>query len=194
LVQFCIHIANALYLASFLARDMLWLRVLTCAGLGLGVVFFSCQPSPLYGPAAWHVLFLAINGLQIWRLVLERRQLTLTREQERVGEATFQDLSRDELLTLLTRAVYEGPRKLQDIHQACQQELTKEERALRDIAFSRLSRGELLNLLTRRLWHSLRRQLVPSRRGWPRRDIPGAAPAGRGVEAARAPAGSDSRC
>ncbi len=183
MVQFCIHVANALYLASYLTRDMLWLRVLTCAGLGLGVVFFSCQPAPLYGPAAWHVLFLAINALQIWRLVLERRRLTLSREQERVGEATFQDLSREELLNLLTRAVYEGPRVAQDLRQACRQELTPEERALRDIAFSRLSRGELLNLLTRRLWRSLRRHLVPRRRG---RCGPSAGPGAQGIEAARA--------
>src|SRR4051812_9627380 len=146
LVEFCLHLANGLYLLSFLARDMLWLRALTCAGLALGVVFFSCQPTPLYGPTAWHVVFLAINGLQIWRLVLERRELTLSAEQERVGEATFHGLSREELLTLLTRAVCEEPDRLRDVRRACRHELTAEERALRDIAFSRLSRGELLNL------------------------------------------------
>jgi hypothetical protein len=166
LVEFCIHIANVFYLLSFLGRDMLWLRSLTCAGLVLGVVFFTCQSTPLYGPTFWHVVFLVINGVQIWRLVLERRQLMLTKEQERFGEETFQGLTREELLTLLTRAMNEKPERLQDIDQICHEPLSKDERVLRDIAFSRLSRQELLNLVTRRFWNSLKRR-YPAR--WRRR-------------------------
>jgi len=37
-IELCIHCANLLYLASFLARDMLWLRVLTCLGLLFAIV------------------------------------------------------------------------------------------------------------------------------------------------------------
>jgi len=165
LVDLCIHIANLLYLASFLGRDMLWLRVLTCGGLGLGVVFFSCQPAPMYGPTAWHVLFLVINGFQIWRLVLDRRRLMLTKKQERVGEATFHDLSREELLTLLTHVMSKTPEisgRPLDIHQACHQPLTRQEGVLRDLAFSHLSRSDLLNLLTRRMWNGIVR-LNPAR-------------------------------
>jgi hypothetical protein len=158
LADLCIHLANVLYLGSFLGRDMLWLRLLTCGGLSLGIVFFTCQPAPMYGPTAWHVAFLAINAFQIWQLVLERRRLQLSGKQERVGEAAFHDLSREELLTLLTRAMSgnaNSPQGLPDIRQACQQPLTKQEEVLRDIAFSRLSRGELLNLLTRKMWNSI---------------------------------------
>jgi hypothetical protein len=161
-VQACLHIANALYLVSFLARDMLWLRILTCGGLVMGVIFFACQPIPLYGCIVWHVVFLIINTVQIRRLILERRAFMLTKEQERVGEATFRDLSREEVLTLLTRAMCENPKRLRDIHHSSHQPLTKEECVLRDIAFSRLSRTELLNLLTRRMWNSITR-LNPAR-------------------------------
>jgi hypothetical protein len=73
-VELCIHAANLLYLASFLGRDVLTLRALTCAGLALGLVFFTCRPEPLYGPAFWHVAFLIINGVQIGRIVRERRE------------------------------------------------------------------------------------------------------------------------
>lgn len=169
MVGICLHAANVLYLTSFLTRDMLWLRVLTCAGLVLGVAFFACQPIPLYGCMAWHVLFLFINGYQIRRLVVERRQLMLTGEQAWVGEATFHDLSRDELLTLLTRVTCAAPKRLPDVRQASQAPLTPDERALRDIAFSRLSRKEILNLLTRRMWNSITR-LNPVR--WGRRRRP----------------------
>ena len=68
LVELCIHLANAFYLVSFLGRDILWLRALTCCGLALGIVFFTCQQTPMYGPTMWHVIFLFINGFMIWRL------------------------------------------------------------------------------------------------------------------------------
>jgi hypothetical protein len=174
LVTFCIHLANVVYLFSFLVRDILWLRSLTCVGMVLGIVFFACQPTPLYGPTFWHVVFLVINGFQIWRLVLERRQLMLTKEQERFCEATFQGLSREELLTLLTRAMGEKPERLQDIDKIGTVQLSKDEQILRNLAFSHLSRQELLNLLTRRFWNSIKRR-YPAR--WKRRS-------GRGREAA----------
>lgn len=157
LIESCIHAANVLYLFSYLGRDMLWLRILTCCGLGLGLVFFSCQPTPLYGPTVWHVVFLVINMVQIRSLLIQRRQQMLSEEQERVGEAVFHDLSRDELLTLLTHVTYETPGHLSDLHQICDQKLTQDEQVLRDLAFASLSRKDLLNLLTRRLWNSIRR-------------------------------------
>ena len=166
MIDLCIHVANVLYLASCLGRDMLWLRVLTCAGLLLGVVFFSCQPAPMYGPTVWHVLFLFINLVQIRRLVLERRRLMLSRKQERIGDATFHDLSREELLNLLTHVMsqnLETPKSTQDIQETCHQPLTRQEGVLRDLAFNHLSRADILNLLTRRMWNAIVR-LRPARR------------------------------
>ena len=169
MVECCLHLANVLYLLSFLRRDMLWLRALTCGGLVLGIVFFSCQPTPLYGPTAWHVVFLIINAVQIVRLVRERRAFELTPEQENVAAAAFRGLSRDELVTLLARAMCRDPECLRDIPASCRQPLTPEEQALRDIAFSRLSRREIKNLLTRKLWDTLKRW-QPAR--WRRKDTP----------------------
>lgn len=169
MVEFCLHLANVLYLLSFLRRDMLWLRALTCGGLVLGIIFFSCQPTPLYGPTAWHVVFLLINGVQIIRLVRERQELSLTPEQERVATAAFAGLSRDDLVTLLTRAMCRDPATLRDLPAACREQLTPEERVLRDIAFRRLSRREITNLLTRKLWDTLLRWR-PAR--WRAKDAP----------------------
>jgi hypothetical protein len=158
LVEMCLHLANVLYLVSFLGRDMLWLRALTCAGLSLGIVFFSCQAAPLYGPTAWHVVFLAINGLQIVRMSFERRELMLTKEQEKVADASFHELSREDLGALLTHLLIRNPPRVGDIPGFCHQPLTPEERALHDIALRRLSRQELQILLTRRMWKSLKRR------------------------------------
>ena len=157
MVEFCIHAANLFYLASFVGRDMLWLRALTCCGLVFGLVFFTCGSSPLYGPAVWHVVFLGINAVQIVRLVRERREVALSKEQERLGEAALAHLSRDELLVLLTKALHAKPGELADIEQAARKPLTPEEKVLCDVAFRRLSYRELLNLAVRRLWNIIKR-------------------------------------
>ncbi|QEL20772.1 hypothetical protein [Limnoglobus roseus] len=157
MVESCIHAANIFYLVSYLVRDMLWLRLLTCSGLLLGIAFFTFQSRPMYGPCVWQILFLVINLWQIRQLVLERRRLKLSREEEVVGEAAFEELSREEMLTLLTRVMYENPTRISNIHRASRKELTPEEQVLRDIAFRGLSRKEMLNLLTRKLWGSLNR-------------------------------------
>jgi hypothetical protein len=173
-MDLCIHVANVLYLISFLARDILWLRTLTCGGLAFGIVFFTCQPLPLYGPTAWHVVFLGINIYQIRRLVLERRRLMLPEERYRAGEAAFRDLSRKQMIALLTRVIYRNPQKVGNMRKACGQQLSPDEQVLHDIAFSGLSRNDVLNLLTRRLWNSIIR-LNPAR--WRRRRHISCAPA-----------------
>jgi hypothetical protein len=136
---------------------MLVLRSLTCAGLTLGILFFTCQTSPMYGPTAWHLVFLGINCVQIRRIVLERRDLRLSEEQAKVAAATFAAMTQEELVTLLTHVMHRGPVQPRDLVKVCHEKLTPEERALRDIAFSRLSRDELTNLLTRKLWTFLKR-------------------------------------
>src|SRR5262245_57500396 len=134
---------------------MMWLRILTCGGLILGVLFFTCQPAPMYGPTVWHVTFLLINVVQIRRLILERRRLKLSEERERLAREAFKDLKRDEMLNLLTRAMCAQAERLPDLREAAQQPLSEDEQVVRDIAFRGLSNKELLNLLTRRLWNSL---------------------------------------
>ena len=153
--DWCIHVANMLYLVSFLTRDMMWLRILTCAGLAFGIVFFTCQPAPLYGPCVWQVVFLGINLVQIRRLVHERQRVKLSEERERVAQEAFKDLSRDEMLNLLTRAMCAQAEKMPDLRTAARQPLSEDESIVRDIAFRGLSKKELVNLLTRRLWKSL---------------------------------------
>lgn len=166
--DWCIHAANIFYLASFLGRDMLWLRVLTCCGLIFGIVFFTtCQPAPMYGPTFWHIAFLIINFYQIHHLIGERRRLRLSREQEEASEM-LDHLSDDELVDALTHAIYSDQDDLEIVTRDSERVLTPDEIALRDIAFRRLSRGELVNLLTRRMWASVKR-LRPR---WPGRKKP----------------------
>jgi len=153
--DWCIHGANVLYLVSYLTRDMMWLRLLTCCGIILGIAFFVFQPIPLYGPCVWQLVFLGINLMQIRRLFFERLRVKLSEERELVAREAFKDLTRDEMLNLLTRAMCAQAEKLPDLREAAREPLSEDEAIVRDIAFRGLSNKELLNLLTRRLWTSL---------------------------------------
>jgi hypothetical protein len=99
-MAYFIHVANVLYLFSYLVRDILWLRVLTVvAGLVL-MPYFLLQQPPLLAPVAWNVLFTAINAVQIVRLLYERRPVVLTEDQARLYKLAFRTLSDREFLRL----------------------------------------------------------------------------------------------
>ena len=168
--DWCIHAANLCYLASYLGRDMLWLRILTCCGLSLGIVFFTCGSVPMFGPTAWQATFLGINLLQIARLLKHREKVRLNAERAAAGKKAFEDLSREELADLLTRSVRPGVKPMFDAAPALAAgDLTEDEEVLRDVAFGGLSRGDLLNLVTRRFTGTLY-HLTPTRvRSWTKR-------------------------
>ena len=172
MIHWCIHISNVFYLGSFLTRDMLWLRALTCVGLGWGIVFFSCQAEPMYGPTFWQASFLVINLVQIFRLVRQRRRLALPSDQEAFSHKHFDDMDRQELLQLLVHSIDTPPRHSQTIKAAAHEPLSGDEQVMCDIAFSNLSRLELVNLLSRRLWQSMRRKAGRVRRPKNRRRRP----------------------
>ena len=164
MADYYIHLANLLYLGSFLLRDMLWLRILTCCGLMFGIGFFTtCQPTPMYGPTFWHVTFLIINFYQIRHLLVERRRLRMSREEHAISRAMLLGLTDEELADSLAHTLTSEGEDVRLLTDSCEIQLAPDACALRDMAFSRLSRTELLNLLSRRMWQSVKR-LRPRRR------------------------------
>ncbi len=86
-----LHVANVLYLCSYSMRDILWLRVLTVlAMLCLGWCYWTCSQFYALG---WQGAFLAINFFQIGLLVLERRPVQLTEDQQKLYEGPLNTLT-----------------------------------------------------------------------------------------------------
>ena len=102
-----IHIANVLFLLSYLVRDILWLRVLTVIALVCLAPFYYFQPEPLYAPIAWNVVFGTINIYQIYKLLMERCPATLTIEQQMLYNKAFQALKPREFLKLMELAQWQ---------------------------------------------------------------------------------------
>ncbi|HET6584949.1 MAG TPA: cyclic nucleotide-binding domain-containing protein [Nannocystaceae bacterium] len=100
-----VHVANLLFLGSYSVRDVLWLRLLAVVAFTMLLPYNYYVPNgPLWAPMGWNVLFLAINLAQAWRLVLERRPVRLSFEQQRLHQALFSALRPRQFLALLAAA------------------------------------------------------------------------------------------
>lgn len=96
-----IHVANVLLLLSFLVRDILWLRLLNVAA-GIAFIAYLSSGTPfVWAPVAWNALFLAINFVQIWRLILERRPVRLAADELALYLLAFRGLTQREFARLL---------------------------------------------------------------------------------------------
>lgn len=82
----------ALLLASYIMRDILWLRVLTVVSLSFEIPYYYFQPEPLWDGIGWDVAFIVINVLWIGRLMYERRPVKFTAEQQRLWEMALHRL------------------------------------------------------------------------------------------------------
>lgn len=68
-----VYIANLLYLASYFTQDILRLRALTITAAICLVAYFYLRPEPLMTVVCWNLFFVALNVIQIARLLLARR-------------------------------------------------------------------------------------------------------------------------
>jgi hypothetical protein len=101
-LDYFIHAANILLLAAYSVRDILWLRLFAVASSVAAIPYFLFQPTPLWAAFGWSVLFTGINIFQSWRLVLERRPVKLTSEEEDVRRLLFKDLHPRKVLHVLS--------------------------------------------------------------------------------------------
>ena len=100
-LDYFIHVANILLLAAYSVRDILWLRVLSILSAFAAMPYFLMQPTPLWPAFLWSVLFTTINIFQTWRLLIERRPVKLTAEEEEVRTLLFRDLPTKKVLEVI---------------------------------------------------------------------------------------------
>jgi hypothetical protein len=97
-----ITLANVLYLASYSVRDILWLRILTVVASVLLIPYYLFQSVPLTAAIWWNVVFIAINGYWIIRLIIERRPVHFTADEARLRQLAFPSLTPREARNLYT--------------------------------------------------------------------------------------------
>ena len=100
--DYFIHVANVLLLIAYSVRDVLWLRLFAVAASLIAIPFYVLQPSVLWAPLAWSGVFAGINLFQSWLLILERRTVKLTAEEEEIRRLAFYDLPPRKVLQVLS--------------------------------------------------------------------------------------------
>ena len=100
--DYFIHAANVLLLIAYSVRDVLWLRVFAVAASVIAIPFYVLQPTVLWAPLAWSVVFAGINLFQSWLLFVERRPIKLTAEEEEIRRLAFYDLPPRKVLQVLS--------------------------------------------------------------------------------------------
>ncbi len=100
--NYFIHAANVLLVVAYSVRDILWLRLFAVGASLLSIPYFVLQPTTLWAPLSWSVVFAAINLLQSWRLFIERRPVKLTPEEENIRRLVFEDLPPRKVLQVLS--------------------------------------------------------------------------------------------
>jgi hypothetical protein len=97
-----IHVANVLYLLSYLVRDILWLRILTVVAICcLMPYYFTCGDEPLWAAIGWNVVFTGVNLYQIFLLVKERWPRDLKGLERQLYDGPFHSLTPGEFVKLL---------------------------------------------------------------------------------------------
>jgi CRP-like cAMP-binding protein len=71
------HISYTLIAISYWLTDMFWLRVVAMVGLSMEILYFYYSGGDLRTGIGWDVIFIAINGYQLYQLVKDRYTLRL---------------------------------------------------------------------------------------------------------------------
>ena len=100
--NYFIHAANILLVVAYSVRDILWLRLFAVGAALISIPYFVLQPTTLWAPLSWSVVFAAINLFQSWRLFIERREVKLTPEEEDIRRLVFRDLPARKVLQVLS--------------------------------------------------------------------------------------------
>jgi CRP-like cAMP-binding protein len=100
--NYFIHAGNVLLLIAYSVRDILWLRLFAVAAAFITLPYFILQPTPLWEPIIWSAVFGAINLVQSLLLIMERRPVKLSDEEEEVRRLALPTLSPRKVLQVLS--------------------------------------------------------------------------------------------
>jgi len=97
-----VNLSSVLTLVSFTVQSILALRFLAIGAQLIFIPYCLLQSPPLWTPAIWNVLFLAVNVVNVILLLLARRPVALNPDEEQLYNLAFKSLNPREFLKLLS--------------------------------------------------------------------------------------------
>ena len=88
-----LNTANIIFLAAFMAKKIVWLRLLTITGNILVVPYYLyyIEP-PLWNTVVWLCIYTAINLVMLFIIYLESRPISLSDLEQKIYDMTFKSL------------------------------------------------------------------------------------------------------
>ncbi len=88
-----LNTANIIFLAAFMAKKIVWLRLLTITGNILVVPYYLyyIEP-PLWNTIVWVCIYTAINLVMLFIIYLESRPIKLSDLEQKIYDMTFKSL------------------------------------------------------------------------------------------------------
>ncbi|MCC7546327.1 MAG: hypothetical protein IT532_01030 [Burkholderiales bacterium] len=68
-----VTIANMLFVSAYFVRDVRWLRAFALGGACCLATYFYTLPQPLMHVVYWNLVYVAINGVWLTRLLFRSR-------------------------------------------------------------------------------------------------------------------------
>ena len=84
---------NFVYVAAYLVKDILWLRLLSIIGSLVVIPYYLLQSEPLWTPVFWAFVFVSINLFRAGQIFLDRRPAKLTVDETALYNQAFGSLS-----------------------------------------------------------------------------------------------------
>jgi hypothetical protein len=81
-MEILVYVANILYLLSYFVQDMLRLRIFTVLAATCLVGYFYFQPEPMMTVVCWNLFFIALNIVQLRRILATRRRVSDTQHAQ----------------------------------------------------------------------------------------------------------------
>jgi hypothetical protein len=94
LSDYLLHIANLILLIAFAVRDVLFLRILFVIGSIFALGFYFQQVPPLWSAVGWTALYIGIHAYWISRILLERRPVQLSADEEALYRLSFSSIDK----------------------------------------------------------------------------------------------------
>ena len=100
MTDYLVHFSNVLMLVAYSVRDILWLRWFAVAAAVSIIPYYLLQPTVLWPPVTWALVFTALNVYQIARIYLERRPVTLSADEQALYDMAFRSIRPREFVAL----------------------------------------------------------------------------------------------
>lgn len=96
------HLANFLFAAAYLVKDILWLRLISMLACFIMIFFNYYTPEePLWVAIFWNFAFIAVNAIRSMMLLVEKQQAKFSDVEKEMYDTIFSNLSPVEFAKIL---------------------------------------------------------------------------------------------